>query len=106
MTATIAPVAVSVPQFAEALSISRAYGYVMVQRGEVRSFRLGRRLLVPTSEIERLVAQASALGEDSLPGAGDRSSALPGEHTSEAGPPGTAVVRARPDVQIAERAAS
>jgi excisionase family DNA binding protein len=49
----------SVPEFAEAVGISRNGGYEAVHRGDVRSIRIGQRLLIPRSEVERLLNSAS-----------------------------------------------
>jgi excisionase family DNA binding protein len=38
------------------LGISRAHGYRLISRGELRAIRLGRRILVPDKAIEDLLA--------------------------------------------------
>ena len=45
----------SVPEAAEVLGISRSTAYELVAAGELRSFRLGRRVLVPLPAIEALI---------------------------------------------------
>jgi excisionase family DNA binding protein len=46
---------VSVQQAAELLGISRNHAVRCVQRGEIPAIRIGRRLLIPTSFLERLL---------------------------------------------------
>jgi len=46
--------AYSIREFAEAAGVSRAQIYVLLQRGEVRSVKLGGRRLIPASEADRL----------------------------------------------------
>ena len=53
------PLAVSVPQAAIMLGISRALAYELVARGDLPSLRLGRRLVVPRRALVELV-EASA----------------------------------------------
>ncbi len=43
-----------VPEVARALSVSASTVWRMVKRGEVQVIRLGKRILVPKPEIERL----------------------------------------------------
>jgi excisionase family DNA binding protein len=49
------PLAVSVPQAAIMLGISRALAYELVARGDLPSLRLGRRLVVPRRALVELV---------------------------------------------------
>ncbi|MHB8438522.1 MAG: helix-turn-helix domain-containing protein [Acidimicrobiales bacterium] len=46
----------SVEEAAEALGISRALAYEAVRRGEIPNIRIGRRILVPRSALDRLLA--------------------------------------------------
>jgi excisionase family DNA binding protein len=48
---------VGVTEAAQALGISRSYAYELVASGFLASVRLGRRVLVPVSAIEDLVAR-------------------------------------------------
>ena len=41
----------SVPEAAEALGVSRAQAYIMVNSGELPSIRVGRRRLVPLDKL-------------------------------------------------------
>jgi excisionase family DNA binding protein len=47
--------ALSVPEVAELLGISRAFAYELVARHELPALRLGRRLVVPRYLIEELL---------------------------------------------------
>jgi excisionase family DNA binding protein len=49
--------ALSVPEVAEVLGISRAFAYELVARHELPAVRLGRRLVVPLHLIEELLRQ-------------------------------------------------
>jgi len=46
----------TVRELAEALGVSRATGYELVHQGVVRSVRLGRRIVVPRSAVDELLA--------------------------------------------------
>lgn len=52
----IPPIAVGVQEAYRSLSIGRTAFYAMVRRGEIRIIKLGKRSLVPRSELERVVA--------------------------------------------------
>lgn len=47
--------ALKVPEAAKAIGISRASMYQIVASGEVRSVRIGRRILIPVAELQRLL---------------------------------------------------
>ena len=49
--------AISVTELAQALGISRSMAYQLVNDGTVRAFRLGRRIVVPVTAVEELVAR-------------------------------------------------
>jgi len=49
---------VNVEEFALRAGISRGSAYEAVRRGDVQSIRLGRRILIPGSEISRLRGSA------------------------------------------------
>ena len=49
---------VTVDQAAKALGISRGLAYEMARQGRIPAIRLGRRLLVPRSALERMLAEA------------------------------------------------
>lgn len=51
------PLLVSVERAARMLSLGRSSMWSMVRSGEVLSVRVGRRVLVPVSELESLVAR-------------------------------------------------
>lgn len=53
------PLAVSVPEAARLLGISRGLAYELVARGELPSVRLGRRLVVPSHALVALVDDVS-----------------------------------------------
>jgi excisionase family DNA binding protein len=48
----------SVEEAGRLLGVSRAHAYELVARGELPHLRLGRRLVVPKSAIETLLAEA------------------------------------------------
>ena len=50
------PEVLSVDQVADYLGLARNSAYAAVARGEIRSVRIGRRLIVPRSAIEQLIA--------------------------------------------------
>jgi excisionase family DNA binding protein len=57
---------ISVIEAARTLGISRSHAYELIARGAIASVRLGRRVLVPTAEIQRLARPngATHLGEE------------------------------------------
>jgi excisionase family DNA binding protein len=52
--------AVRPSEFARLIGVSRAMGYRIVQEGRVRSVRVGRAVLVPMTEVDRLLAADEA----------------------------------------------
>lgn len=52
----------SVEEAAEALGLSRAFAYEAVNRGEIPSIRIGRRILVPRVALDRLL-ESTGQGE-------------------------------------------
>lgn len=48
----------TVEEAATMLGISRAFAYEAVNRGEIPSIRIGRRILVPRSALENLLGEA------------------------------------------------
>lgn len=48
------PLLLSVPEAARLLGVGTTFGWMMVRRGQIPSIRLGRRVLVPRSALERL----------------------------------------------------
>jgi excisionase family DNA binding protein len=48
---------VSVQEAAELLGISRNHAFRCVQRGEIPSVRVGRRVLIPASYLDRVLAE-------------------------------------------------
>jgi excisionase family DNA binding protein len=59
----------TVTEVAAALGISRAHAYELIARGELASVRLGRRIVVPRQELERIVGGDAdgCLGADLMP---------------------------------------
>ncbi|MFZ0668439.1 MAG: helix-turn-helix domain-containing protein [Acidimicrobiales bacterium] len=49
----------TVEEAAQLLGISRSFAYEAVQRGEIPSMRIGRRILVPKAALKRLLEQAN-----------------------------------------------
>src|SRR4051812_41708665 len=54
------PHLMTVREVAQFLRISRSFAYELVGRGELDSVRIGRRVLVPTASVHRLVADSTA----------------------------------------------
>jgi excisionase family DNA binding protein len=52
MSAFPGRIAISVEEFADAIGISRTSAYLGVQRGEIPTKRIGRRLVVPLSALD------------------------------------------------------
>lgn len=50
---------VTVQELAQLLGISRNHAFRSVQRGEIPSFRIGRRLLIPASFLDALLDAGS-----------------------------------------------
>ena len=51
---------ISVNEAARVIGVSRSYAYELVASGHLASIRLGRRVLVPVSAIDDLIAQCRA----------------------------------------------
>jgi excisionase family DNA binding protein len=49
----------TVEEAAQLLGISRSFAYEAVQRGEIPSMRIGRRILVPKAALQRLLEQVN-----------------------------------------------
>ena len=58
-TASAVPQLWSLQNAARALGVSDRFLRILHERGQLRLTRLGRRVLVPASEIERLVAEGA-----------------------------------------------
>ncbi len=54
------PLLISVPEAARLLGVGTTFGWTMVRRGEMPTVKLGRRVLVPRTAIERLADAARA----------------------------------------------
>lgn len=61
------PLTVSIEKAAELLSISRAYGYKLADRGELPTVRIGRRRLVPMHALRALVGAPDPTTEEVAP---------------------------------------
>lgn len=57
---------VSIVEAAHLLAIGRTLAYEAARRGDLRTIRVGRRVLVPVLAIEELLAQASEVTESSV----------------------------------------
>lgn len=55
----VAPRLMSLPQAARALGVSDRFLRMLEQRGQLRLTRLGRRVLVPIDEVERLAVEGA-----------------------------------------------
>jgi excisionase family DNA binding protein len=51
--------ALSIVEAGAALGVSRPTIYVMIQRGQLRTVLIGRRRLIPVSELERILSGAA-----------------------------------------------
>lgn len=60
---TVTRIAYRVPEFAEAIGVSRSKAYDLLQRGVVRSVRCGGCVRVPLAEIEAWLARELAVRE-------------------------------------------
>jgi len=49
----------TVLEFAEAVHVSRTTAYGMVARGEIRCVKVGRKIIIPDTEISRFLQRAS-----------------------------------------------
>ena len=58
------PATMSIPAAAELLGISRSAGYRAVASGQIPTIRIGRRLLVPTARLYRLLGWPLATAPD------------------------------------------
>ncbi len=54
---TTDPVANSVPEACRRLGIGRTLLYQLIKTGDIKPVRLGHRLLIPESELHRIVAE-------------------------------------------------
>lgn len=59
----------SITEAAEVLGVSRPHLYRMAQDGELRSVRIGRRVLIPKMEIDRLESGDANQDEQAISGA-------------------------------------
>jgi excisionase family DNA binding protein len=64
MISDIARQTIDIPEMAKLLGVSRNFGYEMAKTGTVRTIRLGRRIVVPVSEIARLLKGAGTENVD------------------------------------------
>ena len=46
---------ISVPRYAQIMGVSRATAYTLVERGDVQSIRVGKRVVVPTAPLRALL---------------------------------------------------
>ncbi|MBC5824088.1 MAG: helix-turn-helix domain-containing protein [Candidatus Eremiobacteraeota bacterium] len=53
-----ARVTITVPELAMTLGVGATAAWKLVNTGEIKSFRIGRRVLIPRTEIARLLARA------------------------------------------------
>lgn len=59
---TTKKMAVSVDEAAYLLSISPRKVWLLLERGDLRAAKIGKRTLIPASEMERFLAEAMASG--------------------------------------------
>ena len=63
--ARIEPIATNVRAAAEKLGVSRRIVYLLAKRGEIQSFRIGRRVLILIHGLERFIARNIHDSQDS-----------------------------------------
>lgn len=51
------PLLVSIPETCRLLSLGRTSVYELIEAGDLRVIRVGRRVLVPTAELDRVIEQ-------------------------------------------------
>lgn len=54
-----APLALGVKAFCQTTGISRSLTYVLMQRGDLKTVRVGGRRLIPYAEAQRLIGEAA-----------------------------------------------
>tara|TARA_R110002110_G_scaffold179356_2_gene384828 strand:- start:2670 stop:2843 length:174 start_codon:yes stop_codon:yes gene_type:complete len=50
--------AYTIPEFAEAIGVSRQHVWNSLKRGEIKKFKIGGRTLIPQSELQKLLDKA------------------------------------------------
>jgi len=55
----ITPRLVSLPDAAQALGVSERFLRILERRGKVRLTRIGRRVMMPVAEVDRLAAEGA-----------------------------------------------
>lgn len=54
---TLPPILNSIPDGCRRLGIGRSYMYELIRAGEVKTVRLGRRVLLPETELQRIATE-------------------------------------------------
>ncbi|MDP9362894.1 MAG: helix-turn-helix domain-containing protein [Chloroflexota bacterium] len=57
----------SVPEFSAIFGVPLRTAYAAVQRGQIRSIKIGSRVVVPASEVERLLASSAPTARPAQP---------------------------------------
>lgn len=57
------PLLVNVPEACRLLSLGRSSLYELIGSGDLRVIRVGRRVLVPTAELDRVIEQRMPAGD-------------------------------------------
>lgn len=60
MTTDVKPLAVSPTMAAKLLSVSKRHIYHLIEEGHIDHRWLGRRILIPTTEIDRILGRSDA----------------------------------------------
>jgi len=55
---SLSKVAYTVPEFAEALGVSKTHVWNAIRRNEINTFTLGRRRLISSAELQRIMGEA------------------------------------------------
>ena len=63
MASNTAPLAHSIPAACERLGIGRTTIYELIKAGELRPFKIGRKTLIPESDLVRLIAARVAAND-------------------------------------------
>jgi excisionase family DNA binding protein len=53
--------ALTIPEAAERLGISTKHAYRSAEKGDLPTFRIGGRVLVPVAELERIITKCNVL---------------------------------------------
>jgi len=61
----IEPRSIGINDFCAAIGVSRSFAYGLINRNEIKTIHLGRRRLIPMTEVDRLISEAIAKAANS-----------------------------------------